>query len=156
MCGASAIFWFFHIFGGWMRRNWPAWRRDAGIDRISARHHNGFVIIESIDRQYSSETELACTTAPPLDDYVFQHFCGLLKSTGKLDTVKFREEGGRLYISAASWSPHLRDTIDSFLTSAENASAQARHAHAEKTRLERHKRERAIDAAAKALGVPIK
>jgi hypothetical protein len=80
----------------------------------------------------------------------------LLKSAGKLTTVKLREEGGRLYISAASWSPQLRDTVDTFLTNAENASAQAQKAQAEKTRLERHKKERAIEAAAKALGVPIK
>jgi molybdopterin-guanine dinucleotide biosynthesis protein A len=114
------------------------------------------VIIESIDRQCSSETELACRTAPPLDQCVFQHFCALLKSAGKLDAVKFREDGGRLYITAASWTPQLRDTIDSLLTSAENASAQAQKAQAETTRLERHKKDRAIEAAAKALGVPIK
>jgi len=114
------------------------------------------VIIESIDRQCSSETELACRTAPPLDQHVFQQFCGLLKSAGKLATVKFREEEGKLYISSAAWTPELRDTIDGFLTTAENASAHAQQAQAEKTRLERHKRERAIEAAAQALGVPIK
>jgi hypothetical protein len=114
------------------------------------------VIIESIDRQSSSEIELACRTAPPIDQIVFQHFCRLLTSAGKLSTVKFREEGGKLYIGASAWTPQLRDTIDSFLTNAENASAHAQKAQAEKTRLERHKKESAIEAAAKALGVPIK
>jgi molybdopterin-guanine dinucleotide biosynthesis protein A len=99
---------------------------------------------------------LACRTAPPLDALVFQQFCSLLKTSGKLNTVKFREEEGRLHISAASWTPQLRDTIESLLTNAENASAQAQKAQAEKTRLERHKKERAIEAAATALGVPIK
>jgi hypothetical protein len=99
---------------------------------------------------------LACRTAPPLDQLVFKQFCTLAKSAGKLSAVKFREEGGRLFISAASWTPQLRDTIDGLLTSAESATVQAHQAQAEKTRLERHKRERAIEAAAQALGIPIK
>lgn len=114
------------------------------------------MIIESIDRQHSTETELACRTAPPIDAIVFQQFCSLLKSAGKLSSVKFNEQEGRLHIASAAWSPQLRDTIDSFLTSAETAALQTQKAQAEKTRLERHKRDRAIDAAAQALGVPIK
>jgi hypothetical protein len=114
------------------------------------------MIIECIDRQYSSETELACRTAPPLDQDVYQHFRKLLIGTGVLSAVKFREEAGRLYITSSSWTPKLRDTIDSLLTSAEKAAAQDQKAQAEKTRLEHHKKERALDAAAKALGLPIK
>ena len=114
------------------------------------------MIIESIDRQCSSEIELACRTVPPIDQIVFQQFCMLLKSGGKSHIARFREEDGKLYISGAFWSAQLRDTIDSFLTNAENLSAHAQHAHAERVRLERHKKERAIDAAARGLGVPIK
>jgi hypothetical protein len=73
-----------------------------------------------------------------------------------MSTVKFKEVEGRLHIGAASWTPQLRDNIDSFLTSAETAASQTQKAHAEKTRLERHKKERAIESAAQALGVPIK
>jgi hypothetical protein len=80
----------------------------------------------------------------------------MLKSAGKLGTVKFREQEGRLHIGSAAWTPQLRDTIDSFLTSAETAVFQTQKGHAEKTRLERHKRDRAIDAASQAFGVPIK
>jgi hypothetical protein len=114
------------------------------------------MIIEYIDRQFSSEVELACKTAPPLDKEVFQHFRKLVIGHGPLAMVKFREEGGRLYISSAPWSPKLRDTIDSLLTSAETAAAQAHRIQAEQTRIETHKKERALDAASKALGLPIK
>jgi hypothetical protein len=114
------------------------------------------VIIESIDRECSSEIELACRTSPPIDPIVFVNFCRLVKSAGKLATVKFREEEGKLYISRAPWSPHIRDMIDSFLTAAETASIHAQKALAEKIRIERHKRDRAIETAAQAFGVPIK
>jgi hypothetical protein len=99
---------------------------------------------------------LACRTLPPIDQIVFQQFCALLKSAGKSSIARFRQEEGKLYISGASWTPRLRDTIDSFLTNAENVSAHAQQAHAERARLERHKKDRAIDAAARGLGVPIK
>jgi hypothetical protein len=125
------------------------------FDSISTRRHIGFVIIESIDRESSSETELACRTAPPIDSLIFQHFCRLLTAAGKSNIGKFREADGKLFIRGALWRPQLRDTIDSFLTNAENSSFQARNALAEKTRLERHKKDRAIEAAAKALGVPV-
>jgi hypothetical protein len=114
------------------------------------------MIIESIDRQHSSEIELAFRTVPPLDKEVFQHFRKLVAGPGPLGHAKFREEEGRLHISSALWTPKLRDTIDSLLTSAENAAVQAQKAHAEQTRIEIHKKERALDAAAKALGLPIK
>jgi hypothetical protein len=126
------------------------------FDRFSQRRHNIAVIIESIDRQNSSELELACRTAPPIDHLVFQQFCVLLKAAGKSDIARFREQDGMLFIRGASWSARLRDTLDTFLTNAENTSLQARQLLAEKTRLERHKKDRAVEAAAKALGVPVK
>lgn len=114
------------------------------------------MIIESIDAQNSSEIELACRTTPPIDAIVFHEFCGLLKSAGKSHIAKFRQDEGKLFISHAVWSPKLRDTIDGFLTQAEKSSMQAQKAHAERARLERHKKDRAIDFASKSLGVPIK
>jgi hypothetical protein len=100
--------------------------------------------------------ELACRTAPPLDPIVFHRFCVLLKDAGRMGIGKFREQDGKLFISGAVWSPHLRDTLDSLLTSAETSTAHARQAKAEQQRLEHHKRERAIETAAKALGIPVK
>jgi hypothetical protein len=147
---ASLFFAFWNIWNLSARnRIWP-------FDRISQPRHNVVVIIESIDRQNSSELELACRTAPPIDRLVFQQFCVLLKSAGKFDIARFREQDGMLFIRGASWSARLRDTIDTLLTNAETNSLQARQLLAERTRLERHKKDRAIDAAAKALGVPVK
>jgi hypothetical protein len=114
------------------------------------------VIIESIDRECSSETEIACRTVPPIDRIVFQQFCGMLKTAGKFNIAKFREEDGKLFISGAMWSAQLRDTIDSILTNAETASIHAQQVQAETMRLQRHKKDRAIEAAAKGLGIPVK
>jgi hypothetical protein len=126
------------------------------FDRISPRRHICFVIIESIERELSSEMELACRTVPPLDSFVFQQFCLLLKAAGKFDIARFREQEGMLFIRGAAWTTQLRDTIDSFLNNAETAAGPARQVLAEKTRLERHRKDRAIEVAAKAFGVPVK
>ncbi len=126
------------------------------FDRKPERRIFPAMIIECIDRQYSSEVELACRTSPPLDQEVFQYFRKLLAGPGPLAAVKFREESGMLYISAASLTPKVRDLIDALLTSAETEHAHAQRAQAERTRVELHKKERALEAAARALGVPIK
>jgi hypothetical protein len=112
--------------------------------------------IESIDFHCSSETELALIPSRPFDHHVYQEFQKLLTGDGPLSMVHFREEAGRLYISTPSLSLKLRETIESFLTSAENAVARTQKAEAEKERLKTQKKESAIGAAARALGLTIK
>jgi hypothetical protein len=118
--------------------------------------HPGAMRIESIDFQRSSETELALITSPPCDPHIYREFQKLLPSTDPLSAVQFREEASRLCISTSSLSLKLRETIESFLTSAESAVAQTRRAEAEKERLDIQRKERAISAAARALGLTIR
>jgi hypothetical protein len=112
--------------------------------------------IESIDFHRSSETELALIPSPPFDKDVYREFEKLLTSDGPLSRVNFREEANRLFIRTPSMSLKLRETIESYLTSAENAVARAKRAEAEKERLETLRKERAISAAARALGLTIR
>jgi hypothetical protein len=64
---------------------------------------------------------MACVTTRPLTPEVFHCFLSLLTSEENLDSVKFRLEAGRLYVAAPLWTPELRETISSFLESAETA-----------------------------------
>jgi hypothetical protein len=126
------------------------------IDRIAAGRHHRFMRIESIDFNRSSETELALITSPPFDRNVYQEFQKLLSNSAPLSTVQFREEASRLCISTASLSLTLRETIESFLTSAEQAAAEVQKAVAEQERLTIQKKERAIAEAARAMGIKVK
>lgn len=114
-----------------------------------------FMRIESIDFHRSSETELALVPSPPIDRQVYQEFQKLLTRDGPLSTVRFREEASRLYISTPSLSLKLRETIEDFLTNAEHAADRVKKAAAEKERFDRERKERAISAAARALGLRI-
>jgi hypothetical protein len=111
--------------------------------------------IESIDFYRSSETELALVPSPPIDRQVYQEFEKLLTGDGPLSKVRFREEASRLFISTPALSLKLRETIEDFLTSAEHAAARANRAEAEKERSDTERKERAISAAARALGLKI-
>jgi hypothetical protein len=114
-----------------------------------------FMRIESIDFNFSSETELALVPSPPFDRQVYQEFQKLLTQDGPLSTVRFREEASRLYICTPELSLKLRETIEDFLTNAEHAAARAKRAEAEKERLDTERKERAILTAARALGLRI-
>jgi hypothetical protein len=126
------------------------------IDRIAAWGHDRSMRIESIDFNRSSETELALITSPPFDQNIYQEFQKLLSNSAPLSTVQFREEASRLCISTPSLSLTLRETIESFLTSAEHAADEAKKIVAEKERLTVQRKERAIAEAARAMGVTVK
>jgi hypothetical protein len=126
------------------------------IAKIPARHYCASVRIESIDFNRSTETELALITSPPVDAHIYQEFQKLVANSAPLSTVQFREEANRLCVSTSSLSLKLRDTIEDFLTNAEQLVSQARRAEAEKERLDTQRKERAISAAARAMGLRIR
>jgi hypothetical protein len=91
-----------------------------------------------------------------VDPHIYQEFQKLVANSAPLSAVQFREEANRLCVSTPSLSLKLRDTIEDFLTSAEQTVTLVRRAEAEKERLDIQRKERAISAAARAMGLRIR
>ena len=112
--------------------------------------------IESIDESKSSSSELACRTSPQITESLFEYFLDSITSTCPLGPVKFRLEGGILYVAPPAWSPQLRENIEQFLDYAENKEAADQAAKAKEALSNERNRRKSIEVAARTFGVPIK
>jgi hypothetical protein len=111
--------------------------------------------IEKVLRQYSSENELACKTAPSLDPWIYKEFEKLLANTTGFVSVQFRWDGGLLYVKTPSFTPILISNIENLLTAAEKSLEAANAARCKQEKIEKEKKEGAINANANAAGIPI-
>ena len=112
--------------------------------------------IKSINRDLCGENSIALTTEPPLTGQIYEKFRQMLETDEQLSLYQatFARDGA-LVISPAGFSPGFRESLEHLLSSAESYLKHAEVARQEKTDRERTAKEEAIQAAARALGVPI-
>ena len=112
--------------------------------------------IKSINRELCGENSIAVTTDPPLTGQAYEKFRQMLETDEQLGLYQpsFAKEG-TLVFSPANFPPGFRENIERLLSSAESFLKHAAEARLEKSDRERSAKEQMIQAAAKALGVPI-
>jgi hypothetical protein len=112
--------------------------------------------IKSINRELCGENSVALTTDPPLNGQIYEKFRQMLETDEQLGVYQsIFGRDGTLVISPANFSPGVREDLERLLSSAESYLKHAAEARQEKTDRERTTKERVIQAAAKALSVPI-
>ncbi len=112
--------------------------------------------IKSINRELCGENSIALTTDPLLTGQVYEKFRQMLETDEQLGVyqVTFVRDGV-LVISPASFSPGVGESLERLLSSAESYLKHAEQVSQAKTDRERTAKEQALQAAARALGVPI-
>ena len=112
--------------------------------------------IKAINRELCGENSIAVTTDPKLTGQVYQKFRQMLETDEQLGLYQpaFVEDG-TLVFRPATFPPGFRENIERLLSSAESFLKHAAEARQEKSNHERTAKEQVIQAAAKALGVPI-
>jgi len=112
--------------------------------------------IKSIDRKLCGENSIAVTTDPKLTGHVYEKFRQMLETDEQLGLYQLTfAKDGTLVFSPATFPPGFREKIERLLSSAESYLKHANEARQEKSDHERTVKEQIIQAAAKALGVPI-
>jgi hypothetical protein len=112
--------------------------------------------INAVIGHYSLPPVIALTTNPPLTMAIFEHFQRLRPEQGVLKGADIGFRNNLLYVSTPSFTPEFRDAINSLLTGAEKAFETQQQARKQEEATEKAKKQSAIEAAARALGVPIK
>ena len=117
-------------------------------------HHH--MKIKSIIKELCGENSIALTTDPKLTGQVYEKFRQMLETDEQLGVYQptFAKDG-MLIFSPATFPPGFREKIERLLSSAESYLKHANEARQEKSDHERTVKEQIIQAAAKALGVPI-
>ena len=112
--------------------------------------------IKSISREFCGEESIALTTEPKLTGQVYEKFRQMLETDEQLGHYQptFNKEG-MLTIKPVTFPQHFREHLERLLSSAESYLKHAEEMRQEKSDLARSVKEQAIEAAAKALGVPI-
>jgi hypothetical protein len=112
--------------------------------------------IKSINRALCGENSIAVTTDPQLTGQVYEKFRQMLETDEQLCLYQptFVKDG-MLVLSPATFPPGFRENIERLLSSAESYLKHAADVRQEKSDRERITKEEVIQAAAKALGVPI-
>ena len=112
--------------------------------------------IKSINRELCGENSVALTTDPPLTGQIYEKFRQMLETDEQLGVYQSTfGRDGTLVISPANFSPGVRENLERLLSSAESYLKHAEQARQEKTDRERTAKEQALQAAARALGLPI-
>ena len=126
------------------------WQTIASLNN----HHH--MKIKSINRELCGDNSIAITTDPKLTGQVYEKFRQMLETDEQLGLYlpTFAKEG-TLIFSPASFPPGFRENIERLLSSAESYLKHAADVRQEKSDHERSAKEQMIQAAAKALGVPI-
>jgi hypothetical protein len=112
--------------------------------------------IKSINRALCGENSIAVTTDPKLTGQIYEKFRQMLETDEQLGLYQpnFGKDGV-LVFSPPAFPPGFRENIERLLSSAESFLKHAAEARLEKSDRERITKEQVIEAAAKALGVPI-
>ncbi|MGA2802308.1 MAG: hypothetical protein ABSE97_08090 [Verrucomicrobiota bacterium] len=112
--------------------------------------------IKSINRELCGENSIAMTTDPKLSGQVFEKFRQMLETDEQLGHYHpaFVRDG-ILIFSPSTFPPGFRENVERLLSSAESFLKHADVMRLQKSDRERTTKEQAIQAAAKALGVPI-
>jgi hypothetical protein len=112
--------------------------------------------IKSINRALCGENSIAVTTDPKLTGQIYEKFRQMLETDEQLGLYQpnFAKDGV-LVFSPPAFPPGFRENIERLLSSAESFLKHAAEARLEKSDRERITKEQVIEAAAKALGVPI-
>jgi hypothetical protein len=112
--------------------------------------------IKSISRALCGENSIAVTTDPQLTGQVYEKFRQMLETDEQLGVYQpnFAKDG-TLVFSPANFPPGFRENIEHLLSSAESFLKHAADVRLEKSDREHTAKEQMIQAAAKALGVPI-
>ena len=123
---------------------------------IGSLNHHHHMEIKSIIKELCGENSIAMTTEPKLTGQVYEKFRQMLATDEQLGLYQptFVKDG-TLVISPATFPPGFRENIERLLSSAESFLKHAAGARQEKSDLERTAKGQVIQAAAKALGVPI-
>ncbi len=126
------------------------WQLIVSLDN----HHH--MKIKSINRELCGENSIAMITDPKLTGQVYEKFRQMLETDEQLGLYQpsFTKDG-TLVFSPATFPPGFRENIERLLSSAESFLKHAAEARLEKSDRERTAKEQVIQAAAKALGVPI-
>ncbi len=126
------------------------WQLIVSLDN----HHH--MKIKSINRELCGENSIAVTTDPKLTGHVYEKFRQMLETDEQLGVYQptFAKDG-MLVFSPATFPPDFRENIERLLSSAESYLKHANEARQKKSDRERTVKEQVIQAAAKALGVPI-
>ena len=122
---------------------------------VSLNHHHQMKI-KSINRELCGENSIAVTTDPELTGQVYEKFRQMLETDEQLGLYQptFVRDG-TLVFSPATFPPGFRENIEHLLSSAESFLKHAADVRQEKTDRESTAKEQVIQAAAKALDVPI-
>ena len=112
--------------------------------------------IKSIIKELCGENSIAVTTDPKLTGHVYEKFRQMLETDEQLGHYHpaFVRDG-ILIFSPSTFPPGFRENVERLLSSAESYLKHANEARQEKSDHERTVKEQMIQAAAKALGVPI-
>jgi len=123
---------------------------------IGSLNHHHHMKIKSIIKELCGENSIAMTTEPKLTGQVYEKFRQMLATDEQLSFYQptFVKDG-TLVISPATLLPGFRENVERFLSSAESFLKHAAGACQEKSDREHTAKEHVIQAAAKALGVPI-
>jgi len=122
---------------------------------VSLNHHHQMKI-KSINRELCGENSIAVTTDPELTGQIYEKFRQMLGTDEQLGHFQptFVKDG-MLVFSPATFPPGFRKNIERLLSSAESYLKHAAEVRQEKTDRESTAKEQVIQAAAKALDVPI-
>jgi hypothetical protein len=123
------------------------------IGSLNSHHH---MKIKSINRELCGENSIAVITDPKLTGQIYEKFRQMLETDEQLGLYQptFVKDG-TLVFSPATFPPSFRENIERLLSSAESFLKHAAEARQEKSNRERTTKEQVIQAAAKALDVPI-
>ena len=123
---------------------------------IASLNNHHYMKIKSINRELCGENSIAVTTDPKLTGHVYEKFRQMLETDEQLGLYQpIFAKDGMLVFSPPTFPPGFREKIERLLSSAESLLKHAAEARQEKSDRERTVKEQVIQAAAKALGVPI-